>query len=206
MVRSRFVVPGPDLRLETLLSTYQVGGLLQVDPVTVGRWMQRNNQPFSRTQGGHRRITVATVLALAKAHDVAVPAVLRHLVRPSIVFVDDEPRELKSVTRLLQPHAARVAFHAADNAIDGLLKIGEVQPTLVILDVVMPGLNGIEACRRIRATPSLKATRVLMVSANMTEAIERDALAAGADRCLNKPLAVRDILALLGVATRAEDL
>ncbi|MBI5509339.1 MAG: response regulator [Deltaproteobacteria bacterium] len=199
MVRDRHVEPNPNLQLESLFTTFQVGELLQVHPITVARWMDNGEYPVARTRGGHRRISAATVLAIARARSLPAPPVLRHLARPAIVFIDDEPHELKGVERLLRPYAERIVLYTVDNAIDGLMKIGEVQPSLVILDILMPGLNGIEACSRIRANPALKATRVLIVSSHLTTEAEASALAAGANRCLKKPLRARDILEMVGV-------
>src|SRR5262249_41102594 len=71
------------------------------------------------------------------------------------------------------------------------------KPDLVVIDVFMPGLDGIEACRRIKANPDTRDIQIVLASAALTEDIEIAALGAGAKRAVAKPL---DVAALLDEA------
>ena len=122
----------------------------------------------------------------------------------TVLIADDEPR-----IRLLLRTSLRDAGHDVREVADGeaaLRAIRERPPSVAILDVQMPGLSGLEVCRRVRADPRLAGVRLLVVSANATEA---DALTAGADVFLAKPfsptrlLAAVDALAPIVVAPRA---
>ena len=68
---------------------------------------------------------------------------------------------------------------------DALIKVGTFRPSLLILDVVMPKLDGLEVCRRLRAGPETRDIRILAVTghAGMAEQV----VAAGADACILKP-------------------
>jgi CheY-like chemotaxis protein len=71
------------------------------------------------------------------------------------------------------------------------------QPALVLLDLAMPNLDGVEACRRLRAEPRTRDARIVMLTAYSGEDQEARAAAAGADRYLTKPFSPLDLLRLV---------
>src|SRR3569623_413758 len=81
-----------------------------------------------------------------------------------------------------------------DDAIDALLRIATLQPDVVVLDAFMPGVDGLEACRRLTSSSSTRDMKVILTSAAMTPDLERAAIAAGADRVMATPLDLRALL------------
>ena len=79
-------------------------------------------------------------------------------------------------------------LETASNGYDGLLKVGTFGPDLLILDLRMPGLDGLEVCRRIKANPAIRATQILMITAFAEKGTAKEARQAGADGFLRKPL------------------
>ena len=84
----------------------------------------------------------------------------------------------------------------ATNAIDAMLALGRSRPDLVVMDVYMPGLDGIEACRRIKANPATKDLRIILTSATMAPDLQAAALAAGAEQAIEKPTDLRTLIEL----------
>jgi DNA-binding response OmpR family regulator len=102
-----------------------------------------------------------------------------------VLVVDDDPRLLHVVAMYLGIEGYEVV--TASNAEEGLKEVDENHPDLVILDIMMPGMDGVEACRRIRSNPATEAIPVLMFSAlSGDEDIERARLA-GANHLITKP-------------------
>ncbi|MBV9100217.1 MAG: response regulator [Candidatus Dormibacteraeota bacterium] len=102
-----------------------------------------------------------------------------------VLVVDDDPRLLQIVAMYLSIEGYDVA--TAYNGEDGLAQIALQRPDLVILDVMMPGMDGLEACRRIRNNPETTGIPVLMFSAlSGDDDIER-ARNAGANNMITKP-------------------
>ena len=102
-----------------------------------------------------------------------------------VLVVDDDPRLLHIVEMYLGIEGYDVAI--ASNGEDGLAEVGRQRPDLVILDIMMPGMDGIEACRQIRANPETADIPVLMFSAlSGDEDVERARLA-GANHLITKP-------------------
>src|SRR5262249_54642582 len=110
-----------------------------------------------------------------------------------VLVVDDDGLQLRALERVLRDNK-HAELLVADNAIDAMLQIGAIKPDLVVIDVFMPGLDGIEACRRIKANPETREIQVVLASAALTDEIEAAALGAGATRAVAKPL---DVAALL---------
>jgi DNA-binding response OmpR family regulator len=102
-----------------------------------------------------------------------------------VLVVDDDPRLLHIVALYLGIEGYDVVI-APDGAA-GLAEVERQRPDLIILDIMMPGVDGIEACRRIRADPSTADLPVLMFSAlSGDEDVERARLA-GANHLITKP-------------------
>ena len=103
--------------------------------------------------------------------------------RPRVLLADDDPRVLSVVSRYLA-----LEGYEMSTVSDGEAAVATATadlPDLIILDIMMPGIDGIEACRRIRANATTAQTPVLMFSALSEEA--EAARLAGADGMLPKP-------------------
>jgi len=118
-----------------------------------------------------------------------------------ILIVDDEPNIVISLEFLMR----REGFEA-EIAVDGeaaLEAVARTKPDLVVLDVMLPRLDGFEVCRRIRADPDSRSVKVLMLTARGRETEVARGLALGADAYVTKPFSTRDVVAqirrLLGV-------
>ena len=103
--------------------------------------------------------------------------------RPRVLLADDDPRVISVVSRYLALEGYEMSTVADGEA--AVAKALAELPDLIILDIMMPGIDGIEACRRIRANAATAQTPVLMFSALSEEA--EQARLAGADGMLPKP-------------------
>jgi two-component system, OmpR family, phosphate regulon response regulator PhoB len=118
-----------------------------------------------------------------------------------ILVVEDHPTVREVLRTLLGMEDYEVAV--APNGEAGLALADILQPDVVILDVSMPGLNGYEVCRAIKARSA--ETRIVMVTARTSEEDERAGREAGADAYLRKPFSPLDILEAVGVGTRTPE-
>lgn len=109
----------------------------------------------------------------------------------SILIVDDEERVALSIARSLQKeYQVRVAYNGPD-----AFKIARrVNPDLVILDIMMPGMDGLEICRELRNDPLLQTVPILFLTARGRVEDKIDGFEAGADDYLTKPFDVRELL------------
>jgi excisionase family DNA binding protein len=168
---------------KTIYTTHEVSRLLHVNPRSVINWIEQSLLPSYRTPGGHRRIRHDDLLAFLRKHQIPTPA---SLVEGNfgILIVDDEPEIVSLIESFLQRQATYEISSASDG-ITALLEVGRTKPDLLILDIMIPGVDGIEVCRRIKADSTNK-TAIIAVSGQADK--ERKVLQAGADAFMLKPI------------------
>ncbi|MDZ8136155.1 MAG: hybrid sensor histidine kinase/response regulator [Nostoc sp. DedQUE04] len=111
----------------------------------------------------------------------------------TILLVDDEPDNFEVISGILYNCGYRLGY--ASSGVSALERLQRSQPDLILLDVMMPGLNGIELCRRIKTNPNWKHIPIVIVTAlNGKEDLAR-CLEAGADDFLSKPVSALELRA-----------
>lgn len=173
---------------DSLLTSYQVGSLLQVNPSSVNKWVKEGRIPAFRTPGGHRRIRARDLVSFLTQHEMPIPHTLAAASRLRLLMVDDDTRQLEAASRLLLPVADQIELQTTDNGMDALILVGSFKPHIVILDIFMPGLDGLEVCRRLKAQPNSPTTQVILTSAQMNATLAEQCRKAGANTCQEKPL------------------
>ncbi|QEH33262.1 Response regulator PleD [Aquisphaera giovannonii] len=120
--------------------------------------------------------------------------------RPLLLLVDDEPVGLRSLASVFSDADYELSF-----AVDGpeaIVKVEGTRPDLVILDVMMPGMDGLEVCRRIRGLPDVAEVPILLVTALDDRESRLEGLRSGADDYITKPLDRAEIRARVRTITR----
>ena len=119
---------------------------------------------------------------------------------PLVLIVEDEESILLSLEFLLDKEGYAVST-ARDGAV-ALQILGQQKPDLILLDVMLPLIDGFELCRLIRENPALHDTRIMLLTARGREAEIARGMALGADAYLTKPFSTRELMekirALLG--------
>ena len=117
-----------------------------------------------------------------------------------ILVVDDSPTELQLMVEPLIDRGYQVI--TATNGIDALEQVAKELPSLILLDVLMPGKNGFQVCRQLKSDPATKDIKIIIVSSKCQESDRFWGLRQGADEYLGKPVndetLLQHISALLG--------
>jgi putative two-component system response regulator len=119
---------------------------------------------------------------------------------PKILIVDDDEIVRETLESLLSAEEVDILF--AENGEGGLQMAKQHQPDVILLDVMMPGMDGYETCRSIRAIPSLAEIPILMITALDDRESRITGIKAGADDFLNKPFDSLELLARIQTITR----
>ena len=188
-----------EISADSLLTSHQAGSLIQVNPSSINKWVKEGRIPAFRTPGGHRRIRAGDLVAFLNTHNMPVPRTLSPASRQRLLIVDDDAKQLASLE--LKPYASRIDVALCTNGIEALVKVGSFRPHMIVLDVYMPHLDGLEVCRKLRANAETQAIDVVMATAQLTSELEKKALEAGARRVMSKPVHVDVILSDLGIQT-----
>src|SRR5678815_3062538 len=114
-------------------------------------------------------------------------------VHKTILVVEDDPNILNLVRLYLEKEGYSVV--TAETGLDALSKVQEEHPQLVILDLMLPELDGLELCKRIRANPETSLLPVIMLTAKAEEADMVIGLELGADDYITKPFSPKALAA-----------
>ena len=191
-----------NLHAERLLTSHEVGALLQVNPSSVKKWVNEGRIAAFRTPGGHRRIRVADLVDFLHRHAMPIPRPLAAASKRRLLIVDDDLMHLRALERRLKPYASRVQMEVTQNGIDALVMVGSFKPDLIVLDVFMPELDGLEVCRRLKLNAETRHIGVIVNSAHLTRAVEENALSAGALTCVPKPMDLKVLIEHLGLLSQ----
>jgi two-component system phosphate regulon response regulator PhoB len=119
----------------------------------------------------------------------------------TIVVIEDDAA-IRSVLRVLLRGAGYTLIKEAERGDDGLKLVRDVRPSLVLLDLMLPGLDGFSVCRRIRETKEIASTPVIMLTARSDESDIVRGLECGADDYVTKPFSRQVLLARVRAVLR----
>lgn len=124
--------------------------------------------------------------------------------RETILLVEDE----QDIQELLRFHLEREKFavETADSGEDAMNRLATLKPGLVILDLMLPGIDGIEVCRRVKDNPGLRDVPIIMLTAKDSEADIILGLEMGASDYVTKPFSPRVLVARINAVLRRPEL
>lgn len=182
------------------LTTGEIASTCQVTIPTVKRWIVEGHLSAFRTAGGHYRITEEELKRFLTAH--RIPGGSEGPAR--ILIIDDDTRLLDTLAEALSWQQGN-KVEVAQDGYEGLIKVGTFRPHVLILDIRMPGLDGFQVCRRVKADPVTQSIKILAITAYPDKSVRERILEAGADGFLEKPFqleALKDAVARLVGAPR----
>lgn len=184
------------------MTTREAGEALGVAVRTVQLWVESGVLPAWRTAGGHRRIARSAVEKLmaertrvidghAPEHKPLAPAALKLLV------VEDDPDLLRLFTLVVEGWDFPVQLSTASNGFDGLVRIGQLQPDMVVTDLNMPGMDGFQMVRSLKKAGSGFADLLVIAVTALSkgDVQDRGGLPAGV-AVFQKPVPFQEIEAL----------
>lgn len=162
--------------------------ILGVGPTTIQRWIDGGFIPAHRTQGGHRRIRITDLAEYANQHGLPIdPNITTAPGNRCLLVVDDDRDILDAVALRIRGTKPDIDVITVDSAFKAGFLIYRFRPLLVLLDIRMPALSGIEVCRIIKAEPSTSHTRIVGITASRAPGEIRALLEAGAEEVIEKP-------------------
>lgn len=182
----------------------EVAQLFMVSPVTVRQWAQKGLLNAALTAGGHRRFLRQELLRFADQRGLSLTWAVQGKAR--ILIVEDDVQVAALLHELLRGHADIDAIETAANGFEAGRKVHSFEPSLMLLDLMMPGMDGFAVCKTLKQDPSTRHIRVVaMTGYPRADNIER-ILDAGAEICLAKPLDTDRLLELIRPAAAGDAL
>ena len=177
--------------LENVVSTREAAKLLGVSVRSVQLWVESGALKAWKTAGNHRRIYLDSVNSLISQ---------RQTLNPLILIVEDDKTIQTYYQALFETLLAKPNLIFAENGFEGMIKIGENNPSLLISDIDMPNMDGIEMVRSIHSSKKYAELPTVFVTAlTKLQIAERGALPENI-QCYTKPLGINSLREILNNA------
>lgn len=187
------------------LTTSEVARHCHVTPSAVWKWIKQGKLQAYRPPRGHYRIEKDALKAFLRENGWPIDPDFFAKPVKRILVIDDEPSVVEIASRALAQLGDDIVVATAGDGFEGGLQTATFRPDLLILDLMMPGMDGFQVCRLIRQNPATAHIKILVVTAYGSHENLQRALEAGADTFLHKPVDIEQLkekaLALLGVET-----
>jgi len=164
---------------------------LKVSPITLRSWAEKGLIHARTTLGGHRRYLVSEIDMLMQRQSWPAASQLR------VMIVDDDHVVSGILQKTLARLSATLLVEIANDGFEAGRMLSSFKPDVILLDLMMPGMDGFEVCRRVKSDPATAHIRVIAVTGHPSQENLERILAAGADACLAKPVDPSALLAAL---------
>ncbi|MCK5033766.1 MAG: response regulator [Calditrichia bacterium] len=174
------------MKKKKYITVNQVAEYLEVSKQAVNKWINNNELKVYRLPSGRIKILRSDFLYYLEENDLYVDKDFFKNGDKKIVIIDDNEQIFDLFKTFFHNINSRLKIEYDSNGISGLLTIGSLKPDIVILDIEIPGINGIEVCRKILNDKSLSHIKIVIVSGYIhkyQDEIEKLAIAT----IINKP-------------------
>ena len=167
-------------------TTYEVGEFCGVYPTTVINWIKEKRLSAYVTPGGHRRIRREDLVGFLREYGFPMPPELGGE-RRKVLIVDDDEGFARMLAKAFKRTGA-VEVACSTNGVEALVEIGRKPPDLVVLDVVMPVVDGPTVCATLRSHEETKNLKIIGVTGKRLPGSAESALRKRCDAFFRKPL------------------
>ena len=186
-----------------ILTVSQASKYCNLPMDTIMNWIDAGRLRILKTEGGHRLLTKDDLDKLLKEMGLPLPEEIKTEGRKKILVVDDDKIIVETLVQALEEDAYGYDLISAADGFEAELQVTHFKPDLIILDIMMPDINGYEVCRKIKSNPQEKEIKIIVLSAYLDGEAFEQMKSYGADACFSKPLPLaqlrREVAKLLGL-------
>ena len=174
------------------LTTGDIARYCRTTHFTVNGWIRDGKLRAYKTLGGHHRIVRDDFLAFLSTHHLPVPDDFAPRTTPRILVVGHDRTVAQMLTQARRQEGYQLS--AAIDEYDVGLKMATFKPQLLLLDLSMSHVNGLDLCARVKRDPLTQDVKIIAMTSYAQEEAGAQALAARADACLQKPFHLKQLL------------
>lgn len=180
------------MSMKTVFTTGEAAKICKVSQQTIIRCFDNGSLKGFRVPGSRfRRIPRDQLFAFMK--DNGIPTDALESGKRKVLIVDDDVELVELMVDVFE-RDGRFDVRSANNGFDAGMLVKEFRPDLVVLDVMLPDINGKEVCQRVRSDGNLEAVKIICISGMVEQDKIAELRVAGADDFLNKPFPIEKLL------------
>ena len=178
--------------MKTVFTTGEAAKICKVSQQTIIRCFDNGQLKGFRVPGSRfRRIPREALYKFMK--DNGIPTDALESGKRKVLLVDDDVELVELMTKVLDEDG-RFEVRVATTGFDAGMMVKEYRPDLIVLDVMLPDINGKEVCHRVRSDATLEDVRILCISGMIEEDKIQDLRLSGADDFLHKPFEIEELI------------
>jgi len=178
--------------MKTVFTTGEAAKICKVSQQTIIRCFDNGQLKGFRVPGSRfRRIPREALYRFMK--DNGIPTDALESGKRKVLLVDDDAELVELMSKVLEEDG-RFEVRIASNGFDAGMMVKEYRPDLIVLDVMLPDINGKEVCHRVRADTTLEDVRILCISGMIEEDRIQELKLSGADDFLHKPFDIEELI------------
>ena len=177
------------------LTTRAIARYFSVTPAAVAKWIRSDLLRAHRTPGGHYRVSIDEFRRFVREHDLPEHENMPGSTPSNRVLVaDDETTMIMAISEALRTEIPEVEIETAQDGYAACLKAGAFNPQVVILDLLMPNMNGFEACQALKNEHSPTRPKVIAITGYPEDGNLERIVECGADCWLVKPFDLHELV------------
>ncbi len=174
-------------------TTHEISKICGVSITTIIDWIEQKKLLAYKTVGGHRRIKKEDLVSFLKTYNIPIPSNLVEKGSIRVLIVEDDINVIRFITRIVKKLKDEYEIAVAMDGFEAGKQVSTFKPDLVILDLMLPKIDGFEVCKNIRSDKVTKNIKILAVTGYDTEENKKRILACGANSYLIKPFEAKDL-------------
>ena len=178
-----------------IFTVSQASQYCKVDQETIIKWIDEGQIKSEKAAGGHRRIKQDDLDRFLREQNIPVPDQSSENTRKKILVVDDDKIVVETIVQSLEEDEHGYELISASDGFEAGAQVKHFQPDLLILDIMMPDVNGYEVCKKIKSDPETRDTKIIVLSAYLDDDNYKKMKEYGADACFSKPLPLPELRA-----------
>ncbi len=181
--------------MKQYLTSGETARICDVHINTIKGWVRKGEIEAIVSPGGRWRILSPSLVKFLQLNGIPLPDELHE--KPfKILVIDDDPAVCELVRGAMKLSLLSCDIACAADGYSGLIKIGELKPDLLVLDIMMPAINGLEVLQRLRANPELATGMriIILTGAKDSKLVVRNIEDVSPDATLFKPVSIIQLL------------
>ncbi|MDH5570204.1 MAG: response regulator [Gammaproteobacteria bacterium] len=168
------------------LTPSETGELLGITPMMVRHLVQQGKIKTTSNEPIKIRIDYSEIEHYARDNDITMMTQCDEELR--ILIIDDDVQFSHYLNEALECLDKKIDIEVTNDGFQGGILLKTFRPNIILLDLMMPDLNGFDVCNLIKLSPVTRGTRVITMTGYYTQEIMNDIIEAGAEACLPKPI------------------